>query len=63
MNGNLRGADERPSRTHVTTSVNPRAVSANGQPPERPAVLPEAGFVRIRQILAVYKTRPSEPRG
>jgi predicted DNA-binding transcriptional regulator AlpA len=29
-------------------------VLRNGKPPERPTVLPEAGFVRIRQILAIY---------
>jgi predicted DNA-binding transcriptional regulator AlpA len=54
MNRNVRDTDERLSRRQVTTTVRDRAVLGNGQPPERPTVLPEAGFVRISQILAVY---------
>jgi predicted DNA-binding transcriptional regulator AlpA len=54
MNRNVRDTDERLSRGQVPTSVRDRAVLRNGHPPERPAVLPEVGFMRIRQILAVY---------
>jgi predicted DNA-binding transcriptional regulator AlpA len=54
MNRNRRGTDERLSRSQITTSISERAVHRNGRPPERPTILPEAGFVRIRQILAVY---------
>lgn len=54
MNRNRRSIDERLSRTQVTTSIGDRAVHKNGHQPERLTALPEAGFVRIKQILAVY---------
>jgi prophage regulatory protein len=54
MNRNVRDTDERLSRRQVPTPVRDRALLRNGHPPERPTVLPEVGFMRIRQILAVY---------
>jgi predicted DNA-binding transcriptional regulator AlpA len=51
---NLRGTTDGTSRQRIATSVRNQSVIGPGQPAASTTTLPEAGFVRIRQILAVY---------
>ena len=54
MKRTLRGTNERSGEHRIRTSPDDRSGLVRGVRSEPPPTFPEAGFMRVRQILAVY---------